>query len=325
MSTTPLLDQVVDRRSYAHDGNSGNPIERVTLRDGQRLLLKRISPEWDWIARAAHDRGRLGLIWEARLLERAASVVDHAIVAVENDGRAWNVFMRDVSSALLSPRAKLDRSAVRRVLAAAAGIHEMFWGERHPELCDLADRYALFSPATGRRELQRGSHHGVVFTRGWDAFGELVPGEIAAAIFAILDRPEQLAAQLDPCEQTLIHGDLRLGNLGFSGDRVVLLDWGERVGSAPPAVELAWFIGFDALRLEVSNDDVIADFRALYGRRCEETALQLSLLGGLVQLGGLLGYWIIQEQDEAVRAARIGELSWWTATVEKALRVWSPI
>jgi hypothetical protein len=124
-----------------------------------------------------------------------------------------------------------------------------------------------------------------VFTRGWEAFSELVPKEIAAAVFAI-DRPVLLAEQLGRCQQTLVHGDMRLGNLRFFGDRIVLIDWGERVGTAPPVVELGWFIGFDAMRLDVSKEDVIADFRVLHGERFEETALQLSLIGSLVQLGG---------------------------------------
>jgi hypothetical protein len=69
-----------------------------------------------------------------------------------------------------------------------------------------------------------------------------------------------------------------------------LIDWGERAGGAPPAVELGWFLGFDALRLDVSKDDVIQDFRSLYGGRLDETALHLSLVGSLVQIGGLLGF-----------------------------------
>lgn len=126
-----------------------------------------------------------------------------------------------------------------------------------------------------------------------------------------------LAEQLERCEQTLIRGDLRLGNLGFSEDRVVLIDWGERVGSAPPSVELAWFIGFDSYRMEVAPDDVIVEFRRLYRDRFDETALQLSLIGGLVQLGGVISLWIVNESDEAQRHLYRSELSWWDRTVAK--------
>src|SRR5918911_2095541 len=319
-SRVPSLgDQILHRRPLESDGNSGNTIESVTLRDGRRLLLKRTSPEWDWMSRETHDDGRLAAMWEGGVLARVPETIDHTIVAVERDGGALNVFMRDVSDALIPADARLDRAGVRRILSAARELHETFWGESLRELCTLEDRYSLFSPATGHRELERGSHHGVVFTNGWEAFFDRVPAKIAEAVSAILERPRALAEQLDRCEQTLIHGDLRLGNLGFSDGRVVLIDWGERVGIAPAAAELGWFLGFDGWRLDVSKDEVVADFRGLYGDRCDETALQLSLLGSLVQIGGLLGFWLTQEHTDEGRAVWMDELSWWVATVERAL------
>jgi thiamine kinase-like enzyme len=320
-----LADQIVRRHAFDADGNSGNPIESVTLRDGRNLLLKRVSPEWDWMSRETHDQGRLEVMWRRGVLARVAEVIDHAIVAVEPDGGAWNVFMRDVSRALLPYDARFDRSAVRRILSATRHLHEAFWTQPLPELCTLEDRYSLFSPATGRRELERGSRHGVVFTKGWDAFFAHAQPDIAEAVDAILERPALLAEQLERCEQTLIHGDLRLGHLGFSDGRLVLIDWGERAGMAPPAVELGWFLGFDGWRLDVSKDDVIADFRDIYGGRCDERALQLSLLGALVQIGGLLGFWLTQERSAQGRAIWIDEMSWWFATVDRALDVWSPV
>lgn len=89
----------------------------------------------------------------------------------------------------------------------------------------------------------------------------------------------------DRCEQTLIHGDVRLSNLGLPDDGIVLIDWGERTGIAPAAVELASFLIFDAGRLDLPRDDVIADFRDLYRDRFDERALDLALIGGMVQLG----------------------------------------
>lgn len=73
------------------------------------------------------------------------------------------------------------------------------------------------------------------------------------------------------------------------------------------------------------KDVVIEDFRALYGDRHDETALQLSLMGSLVQIGGLLGFWLVQADDDAERAARNGELDWWVTTARGALDIWSPL
>jgi aminoglycoside phosphotransferase (APT) family kinase protein len=324
-SEESLGSQIVHRRPLDSDGNSGNTIESVTLRDDRNLLVKRVSPEWDWMARETHDDGRLVAMWESGVLARVPEVIEHTIVGVERDGDAWNVFMRDVSDALTPHDARFDRAGVRRILSATRELHEAFWTQSLPDLCTLDDRYSLFSPATGRRELERGSRHGTVFTAGWEAFFERAPAKIAQAVSAILERPRLLTAQLDRCEQTLIHGDLRLGNLGFSDGRLVVIDWGERAGMAPPGAELGWLLGFDGWRLDVSKDEVIADFRELYGERYDETVLQLSLIGSLVQLGGLLGFWLSQDRTEEGRAVWIDELSWWTKTVERALNIWSPV
>jgi hypothetical protein len=61
--------------------------------------------------------------------------------------------------------------------------------------------------------------------RGWERFAELVPADVAEPVLAVLERSEPFAAALSRFPSTLIQGDLKLGNLGFSGDRVVMLDW----------------------------------------------------------------------------------------------------
>ena len=319
-----LTEEIVGRTPLESDGNSGNTIEAVTLREGRHLILKRVSPEWDWMARETNDDGRIASMWETGLLDRVGTVFDHTIVGVERDGGAWSVFMRDASDALFPHHVRLDRGGVRRILEAAAALHLEFWGEPHPELCSLRDRYTLFSPDTGRRELALGSRHGHVFTRGWDVFFERAPRDVSDAIAAILREPDPFVAQLARYGQTLIHGDLRLGNLGERDGRFVLLDWGERVGSAPAAAELGWMIGFDATRWDASKEDVIADFAALYGDRFEPDALALSLLGTVVQMGGLLGFWIDAAPSDA-RATQESELAWWVDTAARSLETWSPI
>ncbi len=320
-----LSDQIIARQPMESTGASGNTLERVTLRDGRDLVCKRVSPEWDWLSRATNDRGRAVSMWDGGLFERIPHVIDHATVAVEVDGPGWNVFMHDVSEALVPGDRRLDRASVRRVLEAMAELHLAFWGERFPELCGIEDRYLLLSQRTARREQQLGNPAGEVISRCWDAFSELVPDDIATPILTIVDRPALLAEQLDSCEHTLIHGDVRLSNLGFSDDRVVLIDWGERTGTAPAAVELASFLVFDAKRLDVSRDDVIADFRGLYGDRFDETALQLALIGGVVQLGCHFVLDLVLKGGDAERASAMSELDWWTKTVARALETWSPV
>lgn len=307
------------------EGASGNNVERVTLDDGTCLVRKSVSPEWDWISRATGDEGRAVVMWERGLFERIPRTVDHATVGVEPEGEGWTIFMRDVSAAMLGPEERLDRASVQRILAALADVHLAFWGESVSGLCGLEDRYHLLSPRTARRETERGHPVGETIGRCWEAFADLVPHDIGRSVLTLAERPELLAEQLAGCEQTLIHGDLRLANLGVPDDRVVLIDWGERTGFAPAPVELASFLVFDAPRLDVSRDDVIADFRVLYGDRFDTRALQLALIGGMVQLGPnpVLDF-VLNGRDEA-RASAISQLTWWTQKVSVAFETWSPI
>lgn len=232
--------------------------------------------------------------------------------------------MRDVSEHLVPPGRRLPRAEVLRILASMADLHLAFWGERFDDLCTLPDRYNLLSPSTGRREQQRGERAGGLITRCWQYFDELVPRAISEAIIAMAEEPALLAELLDTCEPTLIHGDLRLNNVGLTDDRVVVVDWGERTGSAPAPIELASFLVFDAKRLDVSRDEVIADFRSLYGDRFDQRAMELALIGGVVQLGCHFTLPIALGGGEEARSAARAELAWWIPKVAAALERWSP-
>ena len=326
--STTLTAQIVDRRELGSAGASGNFLEHVTLRDGRQLVRKRVSPEWDWLSRASNDDGRIVRMWDAGLFDRIPPTIDHTTLAVEaEDGGAWSVFMSDVSRVIVPDGARLGHDDVCRLLAALADLHGAFWGASVPELCGLEDRYQLLSPRTSEREKQLGNDLiGDALPVCWEAFYDNVPKEIGEAILAIVEQPTLLTAQLAGCGQTLIHGDVKLSNLGLTDDKVVLIDWGERTGTAPPPVELASFLVFDGRRLDMPREEVIGEFRALLGDRFEDRALQLALIGGLVQLGSNFGLdLILGPGGEAHRAAVLADLAWWSRTVGRALETWSPL
>ena len=320
-----LTEQIVDREPLGQSqGNSGNPIERVTLADGRNLVLKRVSPEWDWMARATNDTGRVVTMWDERVFARMPASIDPAVEAVERDNGSWSIFMRDISRTLVSEEVRHDRATVRRVLAASAALHTAFWDVDLPQLCTIEERYGMLSLRTAERE--RGTPVGDLIVRAWSAFNEHAPRDIADTIATLAVTPSLIADQLRTCSQTLIHGDLRIGNTGFDGGRTVFIDWGERTGVAPPPVELAWFIGFDSQRLGVTRDAMVEDFRALYDDRVDDRALDLGLIGGLLHVAPQLGLRFISASDDAGKLAEAREeLAWWTGVVTGALeRTWSP-
>jgi hypothetical protein len=321
-----LATRVVSSTPLEGHGASGNLLERVTLDDGTTLVCKRASPDRDWISRATGDTGRALSMWTSGLFERFPASVQHATVSVEPDGESgWLVFMRDVSDALVDPTAALDREGLRGVLRALFDLHVAFWGEDLPRgLCSLEDRYNLLSPRTAARETARGEGVGDVIQRCWEVFVELVPSDVGDVVVALAHDPGPLVQRLGQFESTLIHGDVRLTNLGLTDDALVLIDWGERSGPAPAPVELASFLMFDAPRLGAPLDEVLAEFRTVYAERHDEAALQVALLGGMVQLGpNPVLDWVLNGGDEA-RAAAVAQLEWWVGATRHALETWSP-
>ena len=322
---TSLLVDVVRREPLAAaDGRSGSLLERVVLAGGEALVVKHVRDGGDWIMRASHDHGRAAELWSSGVLARVPEVIDHAVLGAEQVAGGWVVIMRDVSAALVPEDARITRADSRRVLEAAAALHAAFAGGPPLELCPLADRYAFLSPATARREAGGADEVPALIGRGWERFAEVVPADVAEPVLAVLERPEVLAAALSGFGSTLVQGDLKLGNLGFTADRVVMLDWGTQTGWAPPAVEVAWYLAINWSRIDATREQVLEDFRAAEGERHDPDALRLALLGGLVQLGWDKALHASGHPDPAIRAREAADLAWWTERARDALAVWSP-
>jgi hypothetical protein len=322
---TSLLVDVVSREPLAAgDGRSGSRLERVILAGGEALVAKHVSADSDWIVRATHDQGRVARLWSSGLLARMPAAIDHTILGVEADGTGWTVVMRDASAALVPDDTRLGRADSRQVLEAAAALHATFWDDAPLELCSMADRYRFLSPAMARREAGGSDPVPKLVGRGWERFCDLVPADVADPVLAILEGPEPFADELASFPGTLVHGDLKLGNLGFDGDRVVLLDWGTQTGWAPPAVETAWYLALNASRIDASREQVLADASEAEGERHDQDALRLALLGGLVQLGWDKALHASGHPDPVKRAWEAADLAWWTARAREALERWSP-
>ena len=117
---------------------------------------------------------------------------------------------------------------------------------------------------------------------------------------------------------TLIHGDLRGDNLGFDGDRLVLIDW-DLATAGTPAVEFAWYLAHSARRIDASHDEIEADHRAAQGDYLVDGELELGMLSGLVQYGWRIAHSARVHPDPAETAWGRGELEWWVPRVRRAL------
>jgi hypothetical protein len=310
------------RRPLTSGGKSGARLEQVQLEDGQRLVVKHVDPGSDWIARATGDISRVFSLWSYGVFDRVPGVIDHAVLAVEPAGRHGSrVVMRDVSADLFADGRRLSRADSRRILAAAAQLHAAFrWRSRPEGLTPLAELYRFLSPSVAAH-FARDAAVPALAVRGWERFADLVPEDVAAAVARLHDHPETLARLLTRRPCTLVHGDLKLANLGFHDGRVVVLDWGGLTTWAPAAVDFAWFLAINAASIDATHDDLLADIRAAGGADHDENALRLALLGALGQLGWEKALGATDSRDERVCQRERAGLAWWSARVHEAIEV----
>jgi hypothetical protein len=313
-----IKEEVIERSALPRSGYSGAKLERVRLRDGTRLVLKHITPESDWALRVTRDRGREAALWTTGVLNRVSDVIDDPVVSVELGADGWTIVMRDVSDVLRKDE-RYSRADSRRVVAAITRLHDAFRGERLDGLCALEDRFRLFSPATVdglNEELPRW------VSKGWEMFAENAPTDIWEATRRMMDRPEELAAELERGEMTVIHGDLRTVNLGFDAERLVLLDWG-LAAHAPREVDLVWWL-MQGGEPDAAFDELLDDIHDVVAADLDERSLALSFLGQMT----LTGYWYgraLEFSDEEL-AQTESQRDWHFARARACMDAyWSPM
>ena len=301
------LGEVVSLEPLVHAGQAGAWIERATLADGRRYVVKRLLPERDLLGRLAGLTQSIEVrLWETRAFERLPAEIDTAIVvAAQDDGEAVLV-MRDVSEALVGVSRPLRREESGRFLHALATIHRSFADADYDFLCPAAAYVQLLAPeviAPGAGDLD---YIPKIVVVGWEVFAESAPRAVVEAVFGVHADAASLAAALGA---GFGHGDFRCANLGLEPGRVVVLDWGIST-RAPGVMDLAWYLFVNGWRVEASKEELIADYRVAAGELFDERTLRLGLFAGLAWFGGLLSHELI-ESDAAKRERARRELDWW--------------
>jgi hypothetical protein len=304
---------------------------------GPRYVLKRISLEWDWIMRATDDRhGRSAAIWQCGLLDSLPPEIAQAIIACSVDGPGWAILMRDVSATLLpsedQPISTIDSE---QILDAMAALHATFWeapllADPALGLCSLQHFYTSLSPQMGRREAGGPDNAPQMILEAWELLETLVAPDVADLICGLHANPQPLCDALARYPQTLVHGDIRLANLGLlHGERpqVILLDW-QFAMSGPPAADLAWYLGDTSENLPMSNEAVIAGYQQRLAHRLGarfddqwwQPQLELCLLGNFMRTGWDIIDRITRGEVESKREYWRGELEWWSKQARAGAR-----
>jgi hypothetical protein len=316
-----LLARVSAREPLVHtDGASGALIERVTI-DGDTLVLKHLDLGIDWTRRATGDAGcRAIRLWETGFYDELPHALDSAVesaarVPGTGDGA---LLMHDVGPWLVpAGDDEVPMEQHRRFLDHIAAFHARFWGlDDELELVPFAHRTVEFQPETYATELALG-HDPLplrLSRQGFTNMQTLAP-RMADIVLPLLDDPSPLVAA---CERlapmTLIHGNMKFGNLGSHPDgRTIVLDWGELTGRAPAAAEIAWYLAINCRRLPESKEATIEAYRVALEANAIDTAgwfdAQMDL--ACISTACLLGWEkCLGEYDD--------ELAWWDEKVQSA-------
>lgn len=311
------------------DSATGSVLERWAVTDAAGVrhehVIKRLRPGGDWIARATNDdRMREHAIAAGGIFRSLPSSVMSAVVGTTRAVGEAAVIMEDVSPALVPPGDDpLTVAQLRQSLVALAALHSAFHG--FPArlagglgLCSIGSWLTLLAPATAEREQDADPPDPVTphILPGWDAFASLVP-DAWAVVEPLLHNPAPLVDALRDHPATIVHADAKIGNLGFDGERTILLDWSMTL-RGPGALDLGWYLAVNSARLPLPRADAIEIYRAERERlgRLPATGaawqreLALSLLSGTLRLGWAkaLG---ASNDDPVVRARERAELGYW--------------
>ena len=322
-SVSELLETAVSRQPFLdHGGFSGSTLERVTLADGRRLVLKHFSADIDYIMRATRDEGRAAYLYTAGILGPVANVLDDAILAVEPEGNGWVMAMRDVGDELVDLAVSTSRADSLRVLRAIEPLHRAYLGQQPQGMACLEDWYAFLTPRIGE-QVRRPT---VARSREqWAYLADRVPPDMGRVLSALADEPKLLCDELRRYPQTLIHGELKLENVGFTAGRVILIDWALAT-VAPAEAEFAYYLLSSAWRIDASPDQLLEDIRTVRGDDFEPRAMELALIGSMVQRGAILAHNAAGARPGRDPARANALLDWMIDRVSRALKeVWSPL
>jgi hypothetical protein len=315
-----VLRDVVERTVVLdHEGKSGAGLERVRLADGRALVVKRVDPARDLtLAMTGGGPSPELLLWRTGAFDRLPAGIGHAVVDGWTEGECTVLVLRDLGDSILTWGDRVSAHRARFLMDRVASLHRAFLGDPPQDLAPLDLTVPLFAPrrirasAFAEVELMR------LALRGWELFVDIVPGEVAEPVVALLDDSAPLVAALRRAPLTLVHGDLATVNMAIDGEQLVLIDWALAT-AGPGALDVARFVAGCASVVDASREDLIGWYRAAAGPACDDLTLHRGLLSAVVWLGWNKALDAVENPDPATRARERADLDWWVDAARRAL------
>lgn len=317
MSTLPGLATLLARHGLAHaretplthTGFSGAMLTRLVRDDGASFVLKRMSIERDWIMRATNDVACREVGFAVADVALGGGVQTPAVGGA-GEGGEYALLMADITDDLL-PRGMIGEATLDIVIERMASLHRVAAPASFPG-CDLGLRLSLLTPNTAHVAKAYGAPVAADILEGWRLFERhATPGAVALTqrLFA---NSGPFVRALEDLPPSLLHGDLKLDNIGLdAGGRMWLVDWAMTL-AAPAAVDLGWFLAINSRRVPRSLDEIMRQYAeaASIPRALHERHDALAVLCGLLLRGWRKALDAEQGEPE--------ELWWWCERAEAA-------
>ena len=270
--TAELLAGAVERVALTeHAGKSGAGLERVRLPDGRTFVVKRIAPESDLtLGLTGGTVGHELLLWQSGTLDRLPAGVGHAVVDGWLEGETTVIVMRDLGDAVLTWDDRLTADQTLWMVERIAALHRACLDDPPADLAPLDRVLDAFAPHRIAALADDGNELMTLALRGWDVFGDVVPPDVAAPVFALLADIAPLADALTARPLAFCHGDLATVNMAFVDDQLVLLDWALPT-AAPGSLDLSRLLAGCSSVLEPTREAVVAATPTRPARRTTRT------------------------------------------------------
>ncbi len=308
---------------------SGARLEWAELADGQRVVLKHLPAEGDWLTRATDGAGRTQRLWRGDLYGPLDPVVDHGLLGIEDWGDHDVVVMADLSDRLWPAATPIDPAQAGELLAGLARFHDLgaqLVGRLDLDEiagCPVGARYGMFTPDVHRHDNGPNPHPvRDLLVDSWCDFAELIDAEVLAVIGDVHRDPDALGRRIlaRAGDSTVLHGDPKPENLGVAGGRLTAIDWGELTGFGPREVDVAWFaLTATRSRLDLHPTEVADLYERTSGTPLNRDVLGLAWVGSLAQWGFRLAATARRSRHEEARQKAATRLGWWTELTRSAL------
>lgn len=262
-------------------GFSGARIYKRSDQEGRSYVVKQTSTETDWIMRATSDNRCREAILANTLCVRD---INSPAIGSARDGDIHSILMHDISEYLLS-NVRLNERQLEAILLGMCRLHSL--PPPHDSdvpWCSIKNRLALFKPDPEKLAKFRIAND---ILRGWELFFDYSPGNVRELIRSLFDDIGPLERALRPLPSCLLHGDLKLDNIGICPDGALyLIDWSMPM-IAPAAIELGWFMAMNSRTLPISLDETLAAYTYCSNLEPElhERHQSLTILCGLMIRG----------------------------------------